>query len=585
MASPDLRRPANAVETLPKPDGTSRSTSRAFYELPQNKPTAAQIVRESRDWLQTVSTRRPYTPKDTTRSLFGQTNINISSRPPSAFRVSGRNFDLSELSKCGSSNCRQPECSTSPMDVNCTNPHVANSGNAVRIQNRGRALKKFTSCEEMLPARTSMPRSQTTADLGGVSGTKMIIKRTTRPTAQAKSQPVIQPHFELRGTQSKLLFHTPVRLISPILNKTRHPGSFLDDTGSTRTSTHPSGRDNSVRRNPTPTRNASNRSSSSGKSRSFLDRVEVSLTQGCYLPNTQTDFVSTSSRPQSTEHVTSEVCPSSRPNSFTEVHVPIRQGQTESPRTVGLPEPVQSTGIVGSSISQYEQEKARRVPKTRSGDSFNRNGILSGFDSVEPTAFFPLTSPGGDSGVSSGSELDYLIGRLSELPQRLTITSSGGSDEEREIGEEDGCTRKVVSLSPETTHVGLMVEATEDEAVCLVDRLYTALRQSNIARKRQWPNRTTILQAVFAMLDKASPRLYLALLRIVLTSGLKGANLVNVCKLLYRVAKDSENDGLFLEHPDTLVLNIVITKIWKHHKCILNPGSGSRWRGCMVWKN
>ncbi|KAF7257275.1 hypothetical protein EG68_05615 [Paragonimus skrjabini miyazakii] len=420
MASPDLRRPANTVETLSKPDGISRSTSRAFYELPQNKPTAAQIVRESRDWLQAVSTRRPFTPKDTTRSLFGQANINLSSRPPSAFKVSGRNFDLSGLSKCGPSNFRPPECSIPPTDANCTSPHVANCGNAVRIQNRSRVLKKFTSCEEMLPTRTSMPRSQTTADLGGLSGTKMISKRTTHPPAQAKPQPVIQPQFELRGTQSKLLFHTPIRLISPILNKPRHPVSFLEDTGSTRTSTH------------------------------------------------------------------------------------------------------------------------------------SRNGIFSGFDSAESSAFFPLTSPSGDSGVSSGSELDYLIGRLSELPQRLMVASSGGSGEERGVGKENECTRKVVPLSPETTHVGPMAEAAEDEALCLVDRLYTVLRQSNIASKRQWPNRTAILQAVFALIDKASPRLHLALIRTILTIGLDGTNLVNVCKLLYRVAKDSENDGLFLEHPDTL---------------------------------
>ncbi|KAF6769664.1 hypothetical protein AHF37_12351, partial [Paragonimus kellicotti] len=337
----------------------------------------------------------------------------------------------------------------------------------------------------MLPTRTNLPRSRTAADLGGLSGTKMIIKRTTRPTAQAKPQPVIQPQFELRGTQSKLLFHTPVRLISPVLNKPRHPCGFLEDSGSTRTSIHP--------------------------------RVEVSLTQGCYPTDTQTDSVLTSSRPHSAEHVTSEVCPSFRPNSFTEDHAPIRQSQAESPRSVGLPEPAQSTGNVGSSVSQYEPEKARRVPKTRSGDSYNRNGILPGFDSAESSAFIPLTSPSGDSGVSYNSELDYLIGRLSELPQTLMITSSGGSNEELEVGKEDRYTRKVVPLSPETKNVGLMVETTEDEAVCLVDRLYTVLRQSNIASKRQWPNRATILQAVFALLDKASPRLHLALIRIVLT--------------------------------------------------------------------
>ncbi|KAF8569294.1 Armadillo repeat-containing protein [Paragonimus westermani] len=545
MASPDLRRPANTVGTLSKSDATSRSTSRAFYELPQNKPTAAQIVRESRDWLQAVSTRRPFTPKDTTRSLFGSATTNLFSRSPSASKVGTRNFDLSELSKCGPPHFRPPECSTLPVDADCVTSQVVTQGNVKRIQNRGRVLKKFTSYEDMLPTRANLPRSQTTTDIGGLSGTKIIFKKNTRPTAQAKPQPVIQPQFELRGTQSKLLVHTPVRLISPILNKPRDPGSFLEDSESTRTSTHPSGRGNSVRRNPTPTRNKSDRSPSFSRSRLFLDRVEVSLTQSSYPPDIRTDFVLTDSRPQSTEHVTSEVCPSSRPNSLTEIHVPIRQSQTETPRIVGLPEPAQSTE---NAVFSFSQNKREKPSKARSGDLFCKNGIISRFDTAEPFAFFPLTSPSGDSGVSSGSELDYLIGRLSELPQRLMVASSSRSNEEMEVGKEDGCTRN----APETTHFGLMVEATEDEIVGLVDRLYTALRQSNIASKRQWPQRTAVLQAVFVLLDGASPRLCLALIRIVLTIERKSSNLVNACKLLYQVAKDSENDNLFLEHPDTL---------------------------------
>ncbi|VDM05219.1 unnamed protein product [Schistocephalus solidus] len=57
-------------------------SNRPFYLPPTSQPTAADIIRESRDWLQSVSTRRPSTPKQPLRSLFNHGNSSHS-RPSS----------------------------------------------------------------------------------------------------------------------------------------------------------------------------------------------------------------------------------------------------------------------------------------------------------------------------------------------------------------------------------------------------------------------------------------------------------------------------------------------------------------------
>ncbi|BHF74879.1 Armadillo repeat-containing protein 2 [Sparganum proliferum] len=57
-------------------------SSRPFYLPPTGQPTAADIIRESRDWLQSVGTRRPSTPKQSLRSLFNSGTAS-QSRPSS----------------------------------------------------------------------------------------------------------------------------------------------------------------------------------------------------------------------------------------------------------------------------------------------------------------------------------------------------------------------------------------------------------------------------------------------------------------------------------------------------------------------
>ena len=62
--------------------------NRPFYAPPEDKPIAVQIINEARLSLKDIKTKRPFTPREDRRTLFGPRPVNSSTdnRPPSAFR-------------------------------------------------------------------------------------------------------------------------------------------------------------------------------------------------------------------------------------------------------------------------------------------------------------------------------------------------------------------------------------------------------------------------------------------------------------------------------------------------------------------
>ncbi|KAL4233349.1 Armadillo repeat-containing protein 2 [Mactra antiquata] len=68
--------------------------NRPFYAPPEDKPIAVQIINEARSSLKDLKTKRPFTPRDDKRTLFGPRTVNASdNRPPSAFSLDSRHFD------------------------------------------------------------------------------------------------------------------------------------------------------------------------------------------------------------------------------------------------------------------------------------------------------------------------------------------------------------------------------------------------------------------------------------------------------------------------------------------------------------
>ena len=73
-----------------------RKSSDPFYAPPKDRDTAAEIINEARSSLKMVNTKRPFTPKDSKRSLFGDPPGPIFSRPPSSFSLNSKHFDPSD---------------------------------------------------------------------------------------------------------------------------------------------------------------------------------------------------------------------------------------------------------------------------------------------------------------------------------------------------------------------------------------------------------------------------------------------------------------------------------------------------------
>lgn len=119
-----------------------KSNNKAFYETQTDKPTSSQIIKEAREklndpllqqqqssssslasnsatrlspshslsnsnsnlpqagYLRTLPTNRPFTPRDDKRSLFGTKSVRpVNERPPSAFEVKSKSFDITDQSR------------------------------------------------------------------------------------------------------------------------------------------------------------------------------------------------------------------------------------------------------------------------------------------------------------------------------------------------------------------------------------------------------------------------------------------------------------------------------------------------------
>ncbi|NWH18284.1 ARMC2 protein, partial [Grus americana] len=78
----------------------NKNTEKAepFYRLsvPKQK-TSSEIINEARNVLRTLRTRRPFTPTEDQRKLFGSGSSRTpQNRPPSVFSLHASSFDLAE---------------------------------------------------------------------------------------------------------------------------------------------------------------------------------------------------------------------------------------------------------------------------------------------------------------------------------------------------------------------------------------------------------------------------------------------------------------------------------------------------------
>ncbi|MBN3291874.1 ARMC2 protein, partial [Polypterus senegalus] len=72
-----------------------KKTEPFYVKSSSNQKTSAEIINEARMSVRILNTKRPLTPREDERKLFGSTSSRTSdSRPPSSFSLHARSFDL-----------------------------------------------------------------------------------------------------------------------------------------------------------------------------------------------------------------------------------------------------------------------------------------------------------------------------------------------------------------------------------------------------------------------------------------------------------------------------------------------------------
>ncbi|XP_062426974.1 armadillo repeat-containing protein 2 isoform X2 [Rhea pennata] len=135
-----------------------------FYRLSMPKPkTSSEIINEARNVLRTLRTRRPFTPTEDQRKLFGSgSSRTLENRPLSVFSLHASSFDLTESRPVSGIRLspldHKPKVLTSAKDSFISLPKPSVDPEEVRRVSSARAaLFRRTSQENFLPAKMFPP--------------------------------------------------------------------------------------------------------------------------------------------------------------------------------------------------------------------------------------------------------------------------------------------------------------------------------------------------------------------------------------------------------------------------------------------
>ncbi|KAK2884119.1 hypothetical protein QQF64_016036 [Cirrhinus molitorella] len=88
---------------------------------------------------------------------------------------------------------------------------------------------------------------------------------------------------------------------------------------------------------------------------------------------------------------------------------------------------------------------------------------------------------------------------------------------------------------------------------------------------RQFKKRSAILRTLFRLIDVGSDRLNLTLAKLILALNVSGNNLLNICKLVFKISRNASNDALFLNGCilDSLLSLLHCEDVWSKGEAIL----------------
>ncbi|CAM4694375.1 unnamed protein product [Leuciscus chuanchicus] len=88
---------------------------------------------------------------------------------------------------------------------------------------------------------------------------------------------------------------------------------------------------------------------------------------------------------------------------------------------------------------------------------------------------------------------------------------------------------------------------------------------------RQCKKRSAILRTLFRLIDVGSDRLNLTLAKLILALNVSGNNLLNICKLIFKISRDASNDVMFLTDSilDSLLCQLQCEDVWSKGEAVL----------------
>ncbi|XP_077076225.1 armadillo repeat-containing protein 2 isoform X1 [Siphateles boraxobius] len=88
---------------------------------------------------------------------------------------------------------------------------------------------------------------------------------------------------------------------------------------------------------------------------------------------------------------------------------------------------------------------------------------------------------------------------------------------------------------------------------------------------RQCKKRSAILRTLFRLIDVGSDRLNITLAKLILALNVSGNNLLNICKLVFKISRNASNDVMFLTDSilDSLLSQLQCEDVWSKGEAVL----------------
>ncbi|KAL5009503.1 hypothetical protein ScPMuIL_011808 [Solemya velum] len=193
----------------------------------------------------------------------------------------------------------------------------------------------------------------------------------------------------------------------------------------------------------------------------------------------------------------------------------------------------------GSSVPR----RSRSGPKERTPLPVEERGVGDGKE-MPPRAPSSLTvrSPPSSTGSKSNSILPNETNVLKRTPAAGSTgkhSSSTDKQEDTQLYDEH--------IAPMLLEMKALARNKEVTSLSeLLENLYRLLEKENLLGKN-CKQRAQILKVVFKVLDIDDARLMLKLARLILAFKVSGNNLLNVCRLVFKVSRNEKNDSYFMD--------------------------------------